>query len=218
MLPIICMVGASNSGKTTYLEKLIPELRRRGYRVGTLKHDVHGFEMDREGKDTWRHRQAGAQTIGIGSPRTVATIRETSAEMPLEQIAGRYFWEEDILLTEGYKRSHYPKIEVFRSVIEAQPICGVQDNLAAVVTDDPVEVDVPVFRFDDVPGLADLIETRFLKDRKQPRITVFLDGKQMPMKDFVKDFVIGGIVGMIASLRGWSKPHKIDIQIRLEDE
>ena len=218
MLPIICMVGASNSGKTTYLEKLIPELRRRGYRVGTLKHDVHGFEMDREGKDTWRHRQAGAQTIGIGSPGTVATIRETSAEMPLEQIAGRYFWEEDILLTEGYKRSHYPKIEVFRSVIEAQPICGAQDNLAAVVTDDPVEVDVPVFRFDDVPGLADLIETRFLKDRKQPRITVFLDGKQMPMKDFVKDFVIGGIVGMIASLRGWSKPHKIDIQIRLEDE
>jgi molybdopterin-guanine dinucleotide biosynthesis adapter protein len=218
MLPIICMVGASNSGKTTYLEKLIPELRRRGYRVGTLKHDVHGFEMDREGKDTWRHRKAGAQTIGIASSMTVATIRETAAEMPLGLIAGRYFWEEDILLTEGFKRSHYPKIEVFRSVIEAQPICGSQDNLVAVVTDDPVQVDVPVFRFGDVPGLADLIENRFLKDRKKPRLTVYLDGKQLPMKDFVKDFVMGGIVGMISSLRGWAAPRKIDIQIRLEDE
>ena len=163
MLPIICMVGASNSGKTTYLEKLIPELRRRGYQVGTLKHDVHGFEMDREGKDTWRHRRAGAQTIGIASPMTVATIRETTEEMSLGLIAGRYFWQEDILLTEGFKRSHYPKIEVFRSAIEAQPICGLQDNLVAVVTDDAVQVDVPVFSFSDVAGLADLIENRYLK-------------------------------------------------------
>jgi molybdopterin-guanine dinucleotide biosynthesis adapter protein len=218
MLPIICVVGASNSGKTTYLEKLIPEIRRRGYRVGTLKHDVHGFEMDREGKDTWRHRKAGAQTIGIASPVTVAAIRETEAEMPLELIAGHYFWEEDILLTEGYKRSHYPKIEIFRSVIEDQPICGPQDNLLAMVTDDPVQVDAPVFGFDNVPGLADLIENRFLKDRRKPRLTVFLDGKQLPMKDFVKDFVVGGIVGMISSLRGWKTPRKIDIQIRLEDD
>lgn len=218
MLPILCMVGASNSGKTTYLEKLIPELRRRGYQVGTLKHDVHGFQMDREGKDTWRHRKAGAQTIGIASPRSVATIRETAEEMPLGLIAGRYFWQEDILLTEGFKRSHYPKIEVFRSAIEAQPICGPQDNLVAVVTDDPVQVDVPIFSFNDVPGLADLIESRYLKDRKQPRLTVFLDGKQLPMKDFVVDFVLGGIVGMISSLRGWAKPRKIDIQIRLEDQ
>lgn len=218
MLPIVCMVGASNSGKTTHLEKLIPELRRRGYRVGTVKHDAHGFEMDREGKDTWRHRKAGAQTIGIASPAAVATIRETASEMPLGLIAGRYFWEEDILIAEGFKRSHYPKIEVFRTAVEAQPICGPHDNLVALVTDDPVATDVPVFRFDDVSGLADLIESRFLKDRKKPRLTVFLDGKQLPMKDFVKDFVMGGIVGMISNLRGWEKPRKLDIQIRLEDE
>ena len=218
MLPIICMVGASNSGKTTHLEKLIPELRRRGYRVGTLKHDVHGFEIDQEGKDTWRHRKAGAQTIGIASPTAVASIRETGGEIPLELIAGRYFWEEDILLTEGYKRSHFPKIEVFRSAIESTPICGAQDNLLAVVTDDPVQVDVPVYRFGDVTGLADLIESRFLKDRKKPYLTVFLDGKQLPMKDFVKDFVAGGIVGMISSLRGWAKPRKIDIQIRMDND
>ena len=218
MLPIVCMVGASNSGKTTHLEKLIPELRRRGYRVGTVKHDAHGFELDREGKDTWRHRKAGAQTIGIASPAAVATIRETAAEMPLGMVAGRYFWEEDILLAEGFKRSHYPKIEVFRSAVEPHPICGPHDNLVALVTDDPVASDVPVFRFDDVSGLADLIESRYLKDRKKPRLTVFIDGKQLPMKDFVEDFVMGGIIGMISNLRGWENPRKLDIQIRLEDE
>src|SRR5689334_20561515 len=98
MLPIVCFVGASNSGKTTFLEKLIAELTRRGYRVGTVKHDAHGFEMDREGKDTWRHRQAGAATIAISSPAQVATIRRVESEMGLEEIAGRYFWDEDILI------------------------------------------------------------------------------------------------------------------------
>jgi len=218
MLPIISIVGASNSGKTTFLERLIPELRRRGYRVGALKHDVHGFEMDREGKDTWRHRKAGAQTIAIASPMMLGSIRETDAEIPLGQIAGRYFWDEDILLTEGYKHAHFPKIEVFRSIVVAKPICGPQDNVVAMVTEDHVELDVPLFRFDEVPRVADLIEERYLKGRKKPRIVVYMDGEQLPMKDFVKDFVIGGTVGMLSSLRGWKTPQKIDVQIRLEDD
>ena len=197
---------------------MLPELRRRGYRVGTIKHDVHGFEMDREGKDTWRHRKAGAQTIAIASPSMLATIRETAAEMSLEQIAGRFFWDEDLLITEGYKQSHFPKIEIFRTAIEARPICTPQDNLLAMVTDDEVQVDVPRFRFDQVSGVADLIEERFLKGRKKSRLTVVLDGKKMPMKDFVQDFVIGGTVGMLCSLRGWKHPRNIEIQIRLEEE
>ena len=218
MLPILCIVGASNSGKTTFLEQLIPELLRRGYRVGTVKHDVHGFEMDREGKDTWRHRKAGARTIAIASAVMLATIRETDAEMPLEQIAGHYFWDEDILLTEGYKKSRFPKIEVFRSAIEAKPICVPQDNLVAVVTDDQVELDIPRFRFDQVSGVADLVEERFLKGRKRHRIMVHADGKQMPMNEFVQEFLIGGTIGMLSSLRGWKSPRKVDIRIRLEDD
>jgi molybdopterin-guanine dinucleotide biosynthesis adapter protein len=217
MLPIICIVGASNSGKTTFLEQLIPELRRRGYRVGTVKHDVHGFEMDREGKDTWRHRHAGARTIAIASPAMLATIRETEVEMPLEELAGRYFWEEDILLTEGYKQSRFPKIEVFRSAIEAKPICTVQDNLLAMVTDDRIDLDVPGYRFDQVAGVAELIVERFLKDRKKRRVMVHVEGKRLPMNDFVEQFFIGGIVGMLSSLRGWKPSREIDIQVRLED-
>jgi molybdopterin-guanine dinucleotide biosynthesis adapter protein len=218
MLPIISIVGASNSGKTTYLERLIPELRQRGYRIGTLKHDVHGFEMDREGKDTWRHRKAGAQTIAIASPTMLGSIRENDVEMSVEQIVGRCFWSEDILLTEGYKHAHFPKIEIFRSVIAAKPLCGLQDNLVAIVTEDQVDLDIPLFRFDEVPRVADLIEERYLKGRKRHSIVAVVDGKQLPMNDFVKDFVIGGVVGMLSSLRGWKTPKKIDMQIRLEDD
>lgn len=218
MLPIVCIVGASDSGKTTFLEKLVPALSSRGYRVGTLKHDVHGFEMDHEGKDTWRHRQAGAHTVGISSPSQLATIRSVPEEMPIQEIAGRYYWDEDILLAEGFKRTHFPKIEIFRSAVEPRPICTASDNLMAVVTDEEIETDVPRFTFDQVSEVADLIEQRFLKGRKHPRLMVLLDGRQLPMKDFVQDFVIGGIVGMLSSLRGWKRPGKIDLQMRLDEE
>ena len=218
MLPIICIVGSSDSGKTTFLEKLIPELGRRGYRVGTVKHDAHSFEMDREGKDTWRHRKAGAQTIAISSPAQVATIRQVQSEMDIEELAGHYFWQEDVLIAEGFKRSRFPKIEIFRSVVEPAPICGSKDNLIALVTDDPIQVDVPVFRFEEVAHVADFIEERYLKERRKPSILVMLDGKQLPMKDFVRDFVIGGIKGMLSSLRGWKSTGKIDIHIRSEED
>jgi molybdopterin-guanine dinucleotide biosynthesis protein B len=216
MPPIVCIVGASDSGKTTFLEKLIPELVRRGYRIGTIKHDAHGFEMDREGKDTWRHRRAGAQTIAIASPHQTATIRRTDAEMDLEELLGRFFWQEDLVLTEGYKRSHRPKIEVFRRAVEPQPICGPEDNLLATVSDDLTEAAVPVFRFDDVEGVADLIETRFLRERRPSEALVRIDGKKLPLNAFVKDFVVSTVVGMLSSLRGWKKPRSIDIHLDLE--
>ncbi len=214
MLPIICIVGASNSGKTTFLEKLIPELSGRGYMIGTIKHDAHGFEMDKEGKDTWRHRRAGARTIAISSPRQAASIRRTDAEMGLEELAARYFWTEDILIAEGFKRSVFPKIEIFRSEVEPKPICGGPDNLVAIVTDDGPETEVPCFGFEDVAKVADFIETRYLKGRKRRRIQVQAGGKQIPLNHFVEDFLAAGILGMLSSLRGWEDHKDIDIRIR----
>jgi molybdopterin-guanine dinucleotide biosynthesis protein B len=215
MLPIICIVGASDSGKTTFLEKLIPELVARGYRVGAIKHDAHGFEIDHEGKDTWKLRRAGAGVIAISSPNLFASIRRTDAEMSLQEIGARFFWTEDILIAEGFKRAHFPKIEIFRSTVEPKPICGPSDNLVALVSDDLIDTPVPRFLFSDWRGVADLIEERYLKNRKKRKMTVQLDGKQLPMKDFVEDFVLGGIKGMLSSLRGWEKPETISIQIRL---
>jgi molybdopterin-guanine dinucleotide biosynthesis protein B len=218
MLPIISVVGASNSGKTTFLEKLIPELTARGYKVGVVKHDAHGFEMDREGKDTWRLKRAGAGVVAISSRDQFASIRRTDAEMSLEEIAARFFWAEDILITEGFKRARFPKIEVFRSAVEPKPICGQGDNLIALVSDDAVDAQVPGFSFADWRGVADFIENRYLKGKKKRKMLVQLDGKQLPMKDFVEDFVAGGIKGMLSSLRGYGKPRTISIHIRLGED
>ncbi len=218
MIPIVCVVGASDSGKTTFLEQLIPEVCSRGYRVGTIKHDVHGFEMDREGKDTWRHRQAGAATIAISSPTQVASIRVTDVEMELTEVVARYFWTEDLILVEGFKRSPFPKIEIFRAMIEPKPLCTEDDNLVALVSDDAVEMSVPVFRFQQVGAVADLIETRFLKNRKRSRIVVHLDGRRLPMNEFVQDIVINTLQGMLSSLRGWKPPKSLQINVQFHDE
>src|SRR5208337_2865003 len=166
MLPIISIVGASNSGKTTFLEKLIPELAARGYRVGAIKHDAHGFEMDRKGKDTWRLSRAGAEVIAISSPGRFASIRRTDGEMSLQEIAARFFWTEDILITEGFKSAPFPKIEIFRSALEPKPICGLDDNLIAVISEDAVEMQVPKFSPADSHAVADFIENRYLRGKK----------------------------------------------------
>ena len=110
MIPIISVVGKSGVGKTTFLEKLIAELKRRGYRVAAIKHDVHGFEIDRPGKDSWRLAQAGSDSVVIASPQRLALIKRLDGEMAPGEIAA-LLAEVDIILTEGYKRGDAPKIE-----------------------------------------------------------------------------------------------------------
>jgi molybdopterin-guanine dinucleotide biosynthesis protein B len=158
---IVSVVGKSGSGKTTFLEKLLPELKRRGYRVATVKHDVHGFDIDQPGKDTWRHAQAGAEAVVISSPRRFALIQRLDEEMPLDEIAS-YVRGVDIIITEGYKRGDKPKIEISRRAKSTELICA-EEELIAVVTDQRFPLDVPHFGLEDVAGVADLLEDKFLK-------------------------------------------------------
>lgn len=160
MTPIISIVGKSESGKTTLIEKLIPELKKRGYRVGTIKHALHGFEMDREGKDSFRHKVAGADTVIVASPESIAMVKN-GGNRTLDSIS-MYFSETDIVLTEGYKRENKPKIEVFRKARHKEPLCREDNNLVALVTDDDVDLGVPRFGLEDIKGIADLIEKKFL--------------------------------------------------------
>jgi molybdopterin-guanine dinucleotide biosynthesis protein B len=168
MVPIICVVGYHESGKTTFIEALIPELKCRGYRVGTIKHDVHGFDIDIEGKDTWRHRKSGSVAVALSSPSRVTLFRELKEEMPIDELIMRFFWDVDIVIAEGFKKLHYPKIEVFRKEIAEEPLAKSLENLIAVVSDDPVTVDAPVFPFRDVNLVADMIEQRYLVQENLP--------------------------------------------------
>lgn len=166
-VPVISVVGKSDSGKTTLMEKLLTELKKRGHRVGTIKHDVHGFEIDHPGKDTWRHRRAGADVVVISSPTQVAMIRQVEREQTLDEIVAAVTGV-DLIITEGYKRQDKPKIEVFRSEKYDTPLCSEDDRVFAVAADRPVKLPVPTFDWDDAAGICDLIENLFLKE-KMPR-------------------------------------------------
>ena len=163
--PIVSIVGKSGSGKTTLLEKLIPALNGLGFRVGTIKHDVHGFEMDKPGKDSWRHKQAGAAVTMISSPFQIGMVKDVDHDHALEELAA-YFDTVDIILTEGYKRQSAPKLEVHRSEVSAHPLCGDDDGLMALVSDVRGDLDVPYFDLEDIDAIATFIVQRFeLEDK-----------------------------------------------------
>ena len=159
-IPVVCVVGKSDTGKTTFMEKLIAELKRRGYRVGTIKHNVHGFQLDKPGKDSWRHAQAGSDVVVIASPGKLALIERLERELTLDEVAAR-ITGVDIILAEGYKRSDKPKIEVFRWE-KGNELLSTPDKLIALVTNQPFDLEISQFDPNDAAGVASLLEARFL--------------------------------------------------------
>jgi len=213
MIPIVSIVGKSDTGKTTLIEKLIPELIRRGYRVATVKHDVHGFDVDREGKDSWRHKQAGAHTVVISSPMKLALIREVDHDADLTELRDKYIQDVDLILSEGFKKNNQPKIEVFRKEKEEGLLCNKEDNLLAIASNHPLDAGVPCFDINDARGLVDLIEEKFLKHQKPAKVRLRVDGKEIPLTPFVQNSIRGTVAGMVSSLKGCSSPQKVELQI-----
>ncbi len=158
--PVISIVGSSGVGKTTLMEKLIPELVQRGFRVGTVKHDVHGFEMDKPGKDSWRHKQAGAVVSIISSPYQIGMVRDVAHDHDPEELSP-YLTDLDIILTEGYKKKGKAKLEVFRPEVNPEPLCREDEKLFALVSDTRIDLGVPRFPTKDIKGLADFLITHF---------------------------------------------------------
>lgn len=199
--PIISVVGRSDSGKTTLLEKLIAVLKKRGYRVGTVKHDTHGFDIDHPGKDSWRHAQAGSDVVVIASPNRLALIKRLDNELTLDEVAS-YITDVDIILTEGYKRADKPKIEVHRKAVGGDLLCSPQE-LLAVVTDEPLNVPVPQFSFEETEALADLLEAKVLGRREFPLVSIIVDGRGVPIfKEFTRQIVAKTVKGMVSALQG----------------
>lgn len=156
-IPVITIIGKSGAGKTTLLEKLIAELSARGRAIGTVKHHSHvGFDIDRPGKDSWRHAQAGSQHVVIAAPDKIASYRLLERELELDEITAS-MTEVDMILVEGYKQSNKPSIEVIRSANSIEMISSPEQRIA-LVTDASIVVDVPTFQLDDYLALADFIE------------------------------------------------------------
>ena len=153
---IVSIVGKSGAGKTALIEQLVLELKGRGLRVGTIKHDTHGFEMDKPGKDSWRHKQAGSAITIIASPYQIGVVMDVNHDHTLDELVP-LFAKVDIILAEGYKREDKPKIEVFRSGVHGEPLCTLSDNLIAMFSDKVIYPEIPRFATDDVQGLASFL-------------------------------------------------------------
>jgi molybdopterin-guanine dinucleotide biosynthesis adapter protein len=159
MTPILSFVGKSGVGKTTLMEKLVVELKRRSYRLGVIKHHAHTTPVDGRGKDSWRYAEAGANVVVVSSPIEFARFERVERELTLDEIA-EHVGAVDLILTEGFKREAAPKIEVSRTALGAD-LVGRADELIAVVSDHPISLDIPRFDLEDVAGIAAFIECKF---------------------------------------------------------
>jgi len=161
-VPVVSFVGKKNSGKTTVLIGVVRELAHRGYRVGAVKHDTHGFEIDVPGTDSFRLREAGAAVTGISSPSAYVWVNDVDQERLLLELVARLPEPVDVLITEGFKRQPAPKIEVSRRERSTTLIAD-RDELVGIVSDQRFpDHEVPQLALDDAAGIADLVEARIL--------------------------------------------------------
>jgi len=162
MPPLLAIIGKPDCGKTTLIEKLIPALARKGVRVGTIKHHHGPVQMDTPGKDTWRHKQAGAEAVLLSSPTGIGFFQKTADDTPVADLVRHYFPHVDLVIAEGYKWSKLPKIEVFRSAVHDEPLQDPGDTLMAMVSDVPIRPDLPWFTPQEIDGLVAFILEKIL--------------------------------------------------------
>ena len=158
-MKIFGVAGYSGSGKTTLIEKLIPRFTAKGLRVSLIKHAHHTFDVDQQGKDSWRHRHAGCQEVLVTSSRRWALMHELrgAAEPALQELT-QHLSDCDLLLIEGFKREPIPKLEVYRSVVGEPLLFPHDEHIVAVASDARVDTRLPQFLLDDIAAIADFIE------------------------------------------------------------
>ena len=161
--PIISVVGDSGSGKTSLIEKTVEELTARGYRIGVVKHHVHGgFDVDKPGKDTWRIAQAGASAVALVAPNKMFVVQNTANELSLSEVV-HMMTDIDLVFTEGFRREAHAKIMVVGNEIDGA-IPTVSDEIVAVVTDGKADLGAESIDSKDYTTLCNVIEKRFLRN------------------------------------------------------
>lgn len=213
MLPVVSIVGKSKAGKTTLVERLVAELKGRGYRVATIKHIHRDFELDLSGKDSWRHAQSGSDAVVISSPRKIALIKPVDHDATIEEVLRLIGEDFDIVLTEGFRKGSAPKIEVHRKELKEGLVCPTKE-LLAIVSDEPLDADVPQFPWGDVSAIASLIEERLIAKRAAEDTVLFINGSPVPLNPFAKQFISSTLMGMVSALRGVGKIRSLEVSVR----
>jgi molybdopterin-guanine dinucleotide biosynthesis protein B len=170
---VIGLAGWSGAGKTTLITRVIPLLNRRGMKVATVKHAHHAFDIDRPGKDSWLHREAGATEVAIVSGRRWAIVHELrgESEPPLAEMLAKLS-PADLVIVEGFKRHAMPKLEIFRAALGKPLLYPEDDCIVAIASDTPLpQAQVPVVLLDDIERIADVLQAEALpRDRIGPAL------------------------------------------------
>jgi len=164
---ILLVVGRKKRGKTSLVEKLIPEFKKRGYKVGSIKYTTLDHQFDVPGKDSFRHAQAGAETTLILSPKSIALFSSDLRKKEPDELFKHFFQGYDLIIGEGFKNSPYPKVEVFDSTKDTEPLCSNNDNLIALVCGESIDSFVPVFSLDQIESLVDFLAKEIKIPRKE---------------------------------------------------
>ena len=213
MHSIISIVGKSGSGKTTLLERLIAELKRRGYKIAIVKHSHHAYELDKANKDTWRLSQSGSEISAIKSADNLAIFRRMEHYFDPQEISNFILWDYDLILTEGFKGSNYPKIEVHNPAHGKELITD-PSLLLAVVTDEPLDIDIPQFPRDDVTAIADLIEKTIQATNGENEIDLVVNGAPVVLSLSQQDVLTRTVLAMIPGSHGPDGVNNLHLSLR----
>jgi molybdopterin-guanine dinucleotide biosynthesis protein MobB len=212
MRKILSIVGKSGSGKTTLLERLIGELNGRGRRVAIVKHSHHDNDLDTAHKDTWRYTKAGSAFSAINSLDHLAIYRRVDHFFDPRELDNTILWDYDFILTEGFKSSPYPKIEV-HTAAQGKELLTDPAQLVAVVTDEPLDVNVPQFGRDDITAIADLIETMLHRDG-EAGLQLTVNGAPLELSPSQQDVLRRTMLAMVPRPAGDGRLDNLHLSLR----
>lgn len=213
MPPVISIIGRSKSGKTSLIEKLVAELKLRGYCVATIK---HAQEIDfKPSRDNWRHLKAGSTATIVVSPDEAVLVKPVMDGYALDDVARLLGEDYDIIITEGFKQANTPKIEA-RYGQDKTPLRNIK-KLVAVFGEESAEDSVRQFSSQDVAKLADLLEDGFIKPQRE-RLALRVNGKRLTLKSFPRKIISNLLINMVSSFKGVGEVSSLDIFVRKQRE
>jgi molybdopterin-guanine dinucleotide biosynthesis protein B len=211
-MKVVAVVGPAGSGKTALIEQIVAELKRRRLSVAVVKHCSRGFNLDQQGKDSWRFKEAGSDGVGLISPEEIAIIQRQFDKAEDLQLATSYFKKMDFVLIEGrHTIKHIPKVELLRKGV-AERVATPVEELAAVVSNFDVKVPRPVFHFSQINEITNFLEKEVQMD--EPRVVLEIDGAIIPLNPFVQSVSANMLLGIVRSLKDTQPdPQKITLRV-----
>ena len=169
------------------------------------------MDFNDQGKDTWRHLNAGSEATAGSSPEGMVLVKPVKQDLPLDEVA-RFLGEDyDIILAEGFKQGSAPKIEVHRREV-GPPLSAVRKRIA-IVTDEMLEINTRQFSLSDIKGIADLVEKGFIQPQRE-RISLYVNNVPIPLTAFPRKLITNVILAMVSSLKGVGEVSRIDLFLR----